>query len=84
MEELTWELFLKAAGDCKIRRCSLESCRHNENLQCVLPEVNLNPQGKCEQADILEPRELRLRNIKRGARSLFNRKEPSYDGGRIE
>lgn len=83
MEELSWELFLKAAGDCRIRRCSLESCRHNENLQCVLSEVNLNPQGKCEQADILSPKELAFRKVKRGTKSLFGRKEPSYDGGRI-
>ena len=54
MKELTWTEFLtKAEEGCYIKTCMVDLCEHNRKQKCILPSVNLNPQGKCMQLSLV-------------------------------
>ena len=54
MTELTWTDFLsKAEEGCYVKTCMVDLCEHNRKQKCILPSVNLNPQGKCMQLSLV-------------------------------
>jgi hypothetical protein len=35
--------------NCYVRICNVKTCYHNEEKECVLPEITLDEDGKCMQ-----------------------------------
>ena len=89
MRELTWTEFLaKAEEGCYVKTCMVDLCEHNRKQKCILPSVNLNPQGKCMQLSLvtikdkqrLERKDRRADTI-RSFRNLISRKPQPPPGG---
>ena len=36
-------------GECRVDPCEAQSCMHNQNSQCTLPKITINPDGRCAQ-----------------------------------
>jgi len=89
MEELTWTEFLtKAEEGCYVKTCMVDLCEHNRNQKCILPSVNLNPQGKCMQLSLVTmkdkqrlERKYRRANTMRSFRDFISRKPKPPPGG---
>jgi len=68
---MSWkDTIRKEKGRCEINLCHATTCRHNENNQCTLDDVNVSREGKCEQfstdKDTNIDRALRLNDFQQG------------------
>ena len=43
---MSWKNIVKEA-ECRIEVCKASKCKHNKNMKCTLPNVNISDNGSC-------------------------------------